>query len=310
MKHRTHTYSIVARDAESGQLGIGVQSRYFACGAVVPWAERGVGAVATQATVDTSYGRLGLALMRAGKSAQQALAALVIADPESAIRQVAMVDAKGGVAVHTGSRCVAHAGHIIGEGFSTQGNLLANSKVWGAMAEAFKAAKGDLSERLMQALEAGEDAGGDARGKQSAALIVVPGPDDPLAREMITNLRVDDSDHPLVELRRLLTIQRGYEWQAQAIHALERGNLEQAREYYGKLRGLVVGVREPHFWYAAALLEHGHVEEALPILAEVFKVEPVWRTLLDRLAAAGLFPNDPDLIAKVKAVAEEKPKIP
>jgi uncharacterized Ntn-hydrolase superfamily protein len=188
--------------------------------------------VATQALTDTSYGRLGLSLMRAGKSAEQTLAALVCADPESAVRQVAMIDRLGRVAVHTGARCIAQAGHLIGEQFSVQGNLLRDRHVWEAMAEAYRAAQGDFSERLLQALEAGEDAGGDVRGKQSAALIVVAGSDDPLERDEITNLRVDDSDHPLVELRRLLTVQRGYEWQARAGHAVEEGNLQGAREYY------------------------------------------------------------------------------
>lgn len=306
MSRLVHTYSIIARDAATGQLGVGVQSHYFAAGSGVPWAERGVGAVATQAFTDTSYGRLGLALMRAGKSAQQALAALVIADPGSATRQVAMVDRSGEVAVHTGSRCVAFAGHATGEGFSALGNLLASARVWEAMAEAYRGARGDLSERLLEALEAGEDAGGDVRGRQAAALLVSPAPDDPLERDYVTDLRVDDSAQPLVELRRLLTIQRGYEWHELAIHAVENGRMEEARAYYDKLRGLVVGVREPKFWYAVALAEHGHLDEALPIFAEVFKVEPIWRGLIDRLVTAGVFPSDPAVIEKVKGLPEEQ----
>lgn len=297
-----HTFSLVARDAASGQFGVGVQSHWFASGAIVPWAEPGVGAVATQAQADTSYGRLGLSLMRAGKSAEQALAALVAADPDSDIRQVAMVDAQGRVAAHTGARCIAYTCSAQGEGYSAQANLMANADVCRAMAAAYEAASGDFSERIMQALEAGQDAGGDVRGRQSAGLLVVPAPGDPLASDPLTDLRVDDSAEPLVELRRLLTVQRGYEWHARAIYAVAEGNMDEARQNYQKLRGLVVGTREPHFWYAAALAEYGHLEEALPIFQEVFTVEPVWRSLIDRLANSGDFPRDPDVIAKVKAV--------
>ncbi len=309
MGRLTHTFSIVARDPATGQLGVGVQSHWLACGAAVPWAEPGVGAVATQSFTDVSYGSLGLALMRAGKSAGQALAALLAADPERDIRQVAMVDGEGRVAVHTGQRCVEHAGHETGEQFSVQGNLLKSADVCREMAGAYRKAIedkiGDFSERLLQALEAGQDAGGDVRGRQSAALLVVAGPDDPLKRHTITNLRVDDHAQPLVELRRLLTVQRSYEWHDRAIHAVEEGDLETARQHYGNLRGLVVGTREPQFWYAAALAEKGHLDEALPIFAEVFKVEPVWRELIDRLAKAGFFPQDPAVIERVKGLPIE-----
>jgi uncharacterized Ntn-hydrolase superfamily protein len=299
-----HTFSIAARDPSTGQFGVGVQSHWFAAGAIVPWAERGVGAVATQAQADTSYGYLGLDLMRAGKSAAQALSALVAADPDSAIRQVAMVDGEGRAAAHTGERCIAYACHLTGEGFSVQANLMANPGICEAMAKAYQiASEGDFSGRLLAALEAAQDAGGDVRGRQSAGLLVVPGSDDPLDRsDAITDLRVDDSDQPLVDLRRLLTIQRGYEWHTQAIHAVSTGDMAQAREYYGKLRGLVVGTREPQFWYATALAEHDHLAEALPIFAEVFTVEPVWRDLIDRLVKSGDFPDDPAVIEAVKGI--------
>ncbi len=310
MKRLTHTYSIIARDAATGQFGIGVQSHSFAVGSVVPWAERGVGAVATQAWTDTSYGKLGLDLMRAGKSAEQALAGLTCSDSDAAIRQVAMIDNQGRVAAHTGARCVAYAGHICGEQFSVQGNLLSSDGVWKAMADAYRKAVekkvGDFSERLLQALEAAQDAGGDVRGMQSAALVVVPGPDDPLDWDAITNLRVDDNDHPLVELRRLLTVQRSYEYRARATHAVEEGNMAEARAHYGNLRGLVVGTREPQFWYAASLAEHGYMDEALPIFAEVFKVEPIWRSLISRLVKARLLTLAPDDVKRIKALPKEK----
>lgn len=297
-----HTFSIVARDPNTRQFGVGVQSHWFASGAVVPWAEKGVGAVATQAMADLSYGRLGLALMRAGKSASQALAALTTADDQSDIRQVAMVDSAGRVAVHTGARCISYTCSTTGDGYSVQANLMQNPGVCRAMAQAFESAKGDFSERLMQALEAGQDAGGDVRGRQSAGLLVVPGPDDPVSDAAITNLRVDDSDEPLMELRRLLTIQRGYEWHTRAIYAVETGDMAAAREYFRKLRGLIVGTREPHFWYAVTLAEHGHVEDALPIFRDVFTVEPIWRDLIDRFVESGDFPNNEEIIKQVKAL--------
>src|SRR5574341_543757 len=297
----TCTFSIVARDERTGQFGGGVASRAFPSGAVVPWAERGVGAIATQAETDTSYGRLGLALLKAGKTAAQTLDGLVAADPGRDLRQVAVVDAQNRVAVHTGKRCVETAGHLTGAGFSVQGNMLANDAVLEKMVQGYEKARGDFNEKLLQALEEGQIAGGDVRGKQSAALLVARGPEE-IERDWVTDLRVDDADHPLVELRRLLTIQRGQEWELQAVRALEKGDLDKAHEYYGNLRGLVVGSRQPLFWYAVALVENDRIDEALPIFGLVFAVEPVWRDLIDRLAKAGYFPDRPDVIKQVKAV--------
>jgi uncharacterized Ntn-hydrolase superfamily protein len=170
-----HTYSIVARDTLTGELGVAVQSHWYSVGTLVPWAEAGVGAVATQSFVDVSYGPLGLDLMRAGKSAGQALEALLAADSSREVRQVAMIDARGGVAAHTGSRCIERAGHLVGKSYSVQANLMRNSSVWGAMAAAYESSGGDLAERLLAALEAGEAAGGDIRGSQSAAILIVSG---------------------------------------------------------------------------------------------------------------------------------------
>jgi uncharacterized Ntn-hydrolase superfamily protein len=240
--------------------------------------------------------------MQAGKTSPEALAALIASDSDSAIRQVAMIDRHGQVAAFTGKQCIEHAGHLEGEGFSVQGNLLATPDVWPAMAEAYRGSDGeDFSQRLLKALEAGQDAGGDVRGRQSAALLVVPGPDDALDRnDPITDLRVDDDEQPLVTLRRLLTVQRAYEWHEQAIYAVSIGDMERAHSYHQKLRGLVVGTREPLFWYATALAEHGHIEEAMPLFSEVFQVEPIWRDLLDRLADAGAFPPDPALIERIR----------
>jgi uncharacterized Ntn-hydrolase superfamily protein len=301
------TFSIVARDPATGQLGVAVESHAFAAGSLVPWAESGVGAVATQAHYDITYGPLGLDLMRAGKTAPQALAALLAADDKRDVRQVAMVDKEGNVAVHTGSRCIASAGHVMGENFSAQGNILANDTVWHKMADAFKNAhSSDLTGKLMEALEAGQDAGGDVRGMQAGGILVVAGPDDPLERKIITNIRVDDHDNPLVELRRVLTVSRGDEWLGMAELALRNHDLKQAKEYYEKLRGLVVGSREVHFWYATTLVEAGYVDEAIPIFAEVFAIEPLWHDMIDRLVSVGHFPNDKAVIERVKALPVKK----
>lgn len=211
------TYSIVARDPISGALGVAVQSCYFSVGAVVPWAEAGVGVVATQSFVDPAYGPLGLELMRRGNSAPEALRMLVAADPDAACRQVALLDAAGRVAVHTGEGCLAAAGHQIGEQVSAQANLMARKTVWGAMIERFEKTSGELATRLLAALDAAEDEGGDRRGKQSAALLVVRA--QPTGKpwvDRVVDLRVEDHSDPVNELKRLFVLHRQYAGQLAA----------------------------------------------------------------------------------------------
>jgi uncharacterized Ntn-hydrolase superfamily protein len=306
--HRlAHTYSIVAFEEETGRFGVAVQSHYFGVGPIVPWVETGVGAVATQADADVSYGPMGLALMRGGKTAEQSLAALLAADESRETRQVAMVDASDSVSVHTGKKCIAEAGHRTGDGYSVQANLMLNDKVPDAMAEAYESAEGDLPERLMAALEAAEEAGGDIRGRQSSALLVARGPDEPQIgyASTIVDLRVDDDPSPLVALRRLLTVHRGYRWIDEATEALAAGDMDKAKEGFDKTWGLAVGDREPLFWYAVTLVNEGHVELALPIFEEIFTRGPIWLDVLDRLVPGGYFPDDPDLLKRVKAVAKK-----
>src|SRR5271168_4816399 len=206
-----HTYSIVARDPDTGQLGVAVQSHYFAAGSVVTWAEAGVGAVATQASADPAYGKLGLDLMRARKSAPDTLAGLLAADPMREIRQVAMVDALGRTAAHTGQTTIPEAGHIVGDGFSVQANMMLKNTVWPAMAEAYTSAKGELVDRFLAALDAAEAEGGDIRGRQSAAILIVEGKSSGRPwHDRIFDLRVDDASEPLVEIRRLVAVRRAY----------------------------------------------------------------------------------------------------
>src|SRR5687767_4447449 len=204
-----HTYSIVARDPNTGELGVAVQSHWFSVGPIVAWAEAGVGAVATQSFADPSYGKLGLDLMRIGKSAPDALKSLLAGDEGREVRQVAMIDSQGRVDAWTGKNDIAAAGHLVRQNFSVQANLMLNDKVWPAMAQAFENTKGDLAERMLAALDAAQAVGGDIRGKQSAALVVVTGkPTGQAWRDRTFDLRVDDSAEPLKELRRLVTLDR------------------------------------------------------------------------------------------------------
>jgi uncharacterized Ntn-hydrolase superfamily protein len=299
-KRPVHTYSIVARDPETGELGVAVQSHWFSVGSTVPWAEAGVGAVATQSFVDPSYGKLGLELMRAGRGAPQSLAGLLAADSASQVRQVGMIDAQGRVAAHTGEKCIAAAGHIVGENFSVQANMMEKDTVWPAMAKAYREAKGDLAERMLAALEAAEAQGGDIRGKQSAALIVVSGKAS--GRPWVDrrfDLRVDDHPAPLKELRRLVTLQRAYNFMNEGDLAIERNDTQAALKAYSEAEALAPGNAEMVFWHAVSLVNVGKVDEAVPLLQKTYKADPRWKELLKRLPKSGLLPEDPKLMTKL-----------
>jgi uncharacterized Ntn-hydrolase superfamily protein len=303
-KRPVHTFSIVARDPRTGELGVAVQSHWFAVGPIVPWAEAGIGAIATQSFVDPNYGRLGLELMRAGKSAPETLKALLAGDEAPEVRQVAVIDADGQVVAHTGSKCVADAGHIVGNGYSVQANLMLNDKVWPAMAHAFESTTGDLADRMMAALDAAQDAGGDIRGKQSAALIVVKAKSSgrPWA-DRVYDLRVDDSAEPLKELRRLIVLQRAYNHMNAGDLAVEQKDNEAAlREYSGASR-LVPDNAEMIYWHAVALVNMGRVDSALPLFSKVFAMDSKWATLTSRLPKAGLLPDDAQVIQRILAAA-------
>ena len=299
-----HTYSIVARDPKTGELGAAVQSHYFSVGPVVPWVEAGVGAVCTQSLVLVDYGPLGLDLMRHGMTSRQALDALLAADPHHEGRQVAMVDAHGGVAAFTGASCIPDAGDTQGDQFSCQANLMANDKVWPAMKAAFAGAQGDLAERLLRALEAAQKAGGDIRGKQSAAIVVVKGtPSGKPWNDYVVNLRVEDSPEPLAELRRLMRLRRAYNLEDQGdAFTSEKKNAEAAKAY-AEAMALAPDVVELQFWAAVTMYTNGRRSEALSLFRRVFAREARWVPLIPRLAKAGLFPDDAKQIAEVQAVA-------
>jgi uncharacterized Ntn-hydrolase superfamily protein len=288
-----HTFSIMARDEKTGMLGVAVQSHWFSVGADVGWAEAGVGVVATQSFAEPAYGPKGLELMRQGKSASEALEELVAADPGEAVRQVAMVDVKGRVAVHTGKRCVEYAGHKTGLGYSVQANLMLNDTVPSAMSKAFEKARGGLADRLMAALDAAQKAGGDIRGKQSASMLVVKaeGSGKPWADRVI-DLRVDDHPEPLRELRRLLNVARSYEHANAGDLAMEKNDFERAMKEYRVAMKLAGGNVEIAFWSALTLASKGKVDHALPMFRKVFSADKNWVQVLKRLPKAGTIISD------------------
>lgn len=295
-----HTFSIVARDPETGELGVAVQSHWFSVGSTVPWAEAGVGAVATQSFVDPSYGKLGLDLMRMGKSAPDALKSLLAGDEGRDVRQVAMIDAKGNVDAWTGKNDIQAAGHIVGRNYSVQANLMSNDKVWPAMSRAFETTKGDLAERMLAALDAAQGVGGDIRGRQSAALIVVSGkPTGKPWSDRVFDLRVDDSPEPLKELRRLVTLQRAYNHMNAGDLAVEKKDNEGALREYGAAEKLVPESAEMIYWHAIALVNMGRVEDALPLFRRVFAMDKNWATLTPRLPKSGLLPDDAKLLERI-----------
>ncbi len=299
-----HTYSIVARDPDTGQLGVAVQSHYFSVGSVVTWAEAGVGAVATQSIADPSYGKLGLDLMRAGKTAPDSLAGLLASDSMREVRQVAMVDAQGRVAAHTGQTTIAEAGHIVGDGFSAQANMMLNNTVWPAMAEAYTSAKGELVDRFLAALDAAEAEGGDIRGRQSAAILIVEAKNTGRPwHDTIFDLRVDDAREPLVEIRRLVGVRRAFIHMRLGNEAAARGDLEATEREFTAAERLVGDNPEMRYWHAIALLSLGQIDDGLAILREVGRRDRNWIELTLRLPAL-LFGSDESLKDPIRKLLE------
>ena len=303
------TYSIVAYDRETGQLGVAVQSHWFSVGPIVPWVESGIGAIATQSFVEVAYGPLGLALMRSGKSPEDALKALIAADENQDVRQVAMVDAKGRVVAHTGKNCIPEAGHYIGDGFTCQANLMLKNTVWDAMAKAYMETKGDLADRLVAALEAAEAEGGDIRGKQSAALIVVSGKSSGVAwKDRLFDLRIEDHPDPVKELRRLLDLNKAYNHMNLGDEYLTENKIDEAMKAYTKAMEMYPDNAEMVFWPAVTLAASGKLEQSLPLFKKVFAMDENWAILLPRLPKVGQLPDDPALIQKILSMAPEKKK--
>jgi len=294
------TYSIVALDETTGELGVAVQSHWFSVGFLVPWAKAGVGAVATQSFVKVDYGPEGLQLMESGITAVDALKTLTSKDDGEAVRQVGMIDIKGNVAAHTGSRCIKYAGHIVGENYSVQANMMANGTVPKAMAVAFEKTKGDLADRMMAALEAAEAEGGDIRGKQSAAMVIVSGePSGVDWKDTKLSLRIEDHPTPLIELKRLIRVHRAYQHANMGDHYMETEEIDKALIEYSKAAEYYPENAELPYWSAVALANGGRVEEALPVFRSVFERNPDLKTMTPRLVKSGLLPDDKSLISKI-----------
>ena len=294
------TYSIVALDETTGELGVAVQSHWFSVGFLVPWAKAGVGAVATQSFVKVDYGPDGIQLMESGMKAADALKALTSKDEGEAVRQVGMIDIKGNVAAHTGSRCIKYAGHIVGENYTVQANMMANGTVPKAMAVAFEKTKGDLADRMMAALEAAEAEGGDIRGKQSAAMVIVSGePSGVDWKDTKLSLRIEDHPTPLIELKRLIRVHRAYQHANMGDHYMETEEIDKALIEYSKAAEYYPENAELPYWSAVALANGGRVEEALPVFQSVFERNPNLKTMTPRLVKSGLLPDDKSLISKI-----------
>jgi uncharacterized Ntn-hydrolase superfamily protein len=278
------TYSIVARDPVTGELGVAVQSHWFSVGPIVPWARTGVGAVATQANAEVSYGPRGLELMASGASAPDALAQLLSEDPAAATRQVAMLDAQGRVAAHTGEECIPIAGDVQGDEVSCQANIMVSERVWPEMLDTFLWTGGSLTKRLLAALDAAEEAGGDARGRQSAAILVVPASGEPW--DTVISLRVEDHPLPLVELRRLVALHEAYALASQGDEAVGDGKHDEAAELFEQASALAPGNHELMFWAGLGAAQGGDLERGVAQVRAAIALQPGWRGVLERLSPA------------------------
>lgn len=297
------TYSIVAYDKASGQMGVAVQSHWFSVGSVVSWAEAGIGAIATQSFVEVSYGPLGLELMRAGKDAPSALKALIAGDKHENVRQVAFVDVNGNVAVHTGAKCIPAAGHHKGKHYACQANMMEKGTVWAAMSKAYENTKGELVDRLMAALEAAQNEGGDIRGKQSAAVLVVSTKSSGVSwKDRIIDLRVEDHPQPLKELKRLITVAKAYNHMNKGDHYLTVNDVKSALKEYTTAMNIYPGNPEMVFWPAVTMAASGKVEESLPLFKKAFSADKRWAELLKRLPGVDQFPKDKELMKKILKV--------
>jgi uncharacterized Ntn-hydrolase superfamily protein len=299
-----HTYSIVARDSITGEMAVAVQSHWYSVGSVVAWGEAGAGVVATQSFVNKSFGLRGIALLKSGKTAQQTLAILLSDDPGREVRQVAIIDTNGNVATHTGNKCIDHAGHVKGVQFSVQANMMLTDKVPAAMARSFEQSGGKpLAERVLLALQAAQAVGGDIRGQQAAALLVVRGraTNEPWNDRLI-DLRVDDHPQPIQELERQLKLFRAYEHMNNGDLATEKNDMKTAMEEYGAAMKMFPHKLEMKYWTAITLANNKDIEGALKMLKPIFRKDPNWKELTKRLPKVGLLTVDEKALARILAL--------
>lgn len=296
-----HTFSIVARDALTGEMAVGVQSHWFSVGTIVSWGKSGVGVVATQSFVNPAYGPNGIQLMEEGKTAGEALDFLVSKDEGKDVRQVAMIDVNGNSAAFTGEKCISSAGHYAGDNFSVQANMMLNDAVVPAMKKAFEDYKNlPLAERVLKVLQAAQKAGGDIRGKQSAALVVVGAEKvkEPWMDKLV-DLRVEDHSQPLEELERLLKVHKAYQHMNNGDLAVEHNDMKKALEEYAAAVKLFPDNLEMKYWTAIAMANKEQLEAALPIFKEIFAADKNWRELTRRLPKSGLLELSQEDIEKI-----------
>ncbi|MDZ7626326.1 MAG: DUF1028 domain-containing protein [Ignavibacteriaceae bacterium] len=299
------TYSIVARDPETGEMGVAVQSHWFSVGSIVSWGEAGVGVVATQSFVNPAFGPDGLELLKSGMTAEQVVDKLIAEDEGRDVRQLAIIDVNGNVKSYTGKNCIPGAGNIVGENYSVQANLMLNDKVPGAMSKAFEKSTGPLAERLMAALFAAEEAGGDIRGKQSAAILVVKGRSTgQVWADRLIDLRVEDDPYPLDKLDRLLKIHRAYSHMNAGDLAIEHGDMELAMKEYSAAEKMFPDNEEMKFWHATTLVNNGDLEGSLPLFKEVFSKNQNWKILTPRLVPIGLLNVNKEQLQKILSISE------
>ena len=296
-----HTYSIIARDPKTGEMGVGVQSHWFSVGSVVSWGEAGIGVVATQSLVNKSFGLRGLDLLKQGKSPQEVIEILLSDDDGRDVRQVAILDAQGRVATHTGSKCIKQAGHKVGDNFSVQANLMLSDKVWSAMAETYEKNNSmSLPERIIKSLEAAESVGGDIRGKQSAALLIVAGETtEEKWEDPIIDLRVEDHLEPLKELSRLLKVYRAYEHMNKGDLAIEKGDMDKALDEYDAAQKMFPENLEMTYWVAVSLANQKKINEAMELFERVFKKDENWLILTERLPDSELLNVSEEELKKI-----------
>jgi uncharacterized Ntn-hydrolase superfamily protein len=297
-----NTFSIVARDPVTGEMGVAVQSHWFSVGTLVSWAEAGVGAIATQSFVNPSFGPNGLALLKQGKTAEEALEILINSDEGRDVRQLAIIDASGKVAAYTGQKCIPAAGHIVSDNFSVQANLMLNDKVWPAMANAYTECKGHLAERMIAALEAAQQVGGDIRGKQSAVILVVKGKaTGKIWEDRTIDLRVEDHPEPIQEIKRLYQLYLAYDYMNAGDLAVEKNDIQGALKAYRTAEEMFPDNLEMKYWHAVSLANVGMLEQALSIFKFIFKKDENWRILTERLPAVGLLNVKEDELKKILA---------
>ena len=300
-----HTYSIVARDKNTGEMGVAVQSHWFSVGTIVSWGEAGVGVIATQSMVNVSFGPRGLELLKEGLTAKEVLDNLLASDEGRDFRQVAILDTKGNVAAYTGSKCIPEAGHIEGDQFSVQANLMASEKVWPAMKEAFENSTGSLAERLLATMDAAEAVGGDIRGKQSAAILIVkPESTGKVWEDRIVDIHIYDHPEPLKELRRVYNVHLAYEHMNKGDLAIEHNDMDLAMKEYSTAEQMFPDNLEMKFWHAVTLANIGQVDESLPIFKEVFSKDKNWEILTPKLIGNEMLTVSEEDLKKILEVTE------